>query len=92
MEEEARLSALAEAVVEAYVHVFLELPAVAYAEVGQHAVGAYGAELAEHRARSGPYHHAVAPPQMLTQLNLRRYLVLVALESRIISAKGIRAA
>ena len=39
--------ALAKTVVEAYVHVFLELPAVAYAEVGQHVVGAYGAELAE---------------------------------------------
>ena len=40
VEDETRLSALAETVVETHVDVLLELPAVAYAEVGKQPVGA----------------------------------------------------
>ena len=89
VEHEARLSALAEAIVQADVHVFLEFPAVAYSVVGQHVREAHRAELVEHRACAHPCHESVALPHFLPQLHLRFHLVLVAVSAYIVAAHGV---
>ena len=88
VEDEARAVA-AEAVVEAHVHTFLKLPAIAYAGVGQDATEAQAAIIGEYLGGAQPHHQAVAVPDVLAQLHLSVDNVLVAVASLVVAAHAI---
>ena len=76
IEEKATLTALAEAIVETHVYVFLKFPSIAESEVGQDVSASDFTKLWEHGACSNPGGDGVTFPYMLSEFNGGLYHVL----------------
>lgn len=86
IEYKATLSGFAESIVEAYVYVLLEFPAVAQSVVGQNVAHAHLRELRKYGSGSSPKHDTVASPYMLAQLYLCLNFVFVAIAALVVAS------
>ena len=69
IEEETGLSRLSKTIIQSYIHILLEFPAIAHTGIRQNLPASQGRELRKNGAGSCPDHNAVALPHMLAQLH-----------------------